>query len=251
MRGSILMFLFTVGVSTTIQVVAQDSDNSSTDSRSQQGNLTAPKMPASKAQITLPPTLPMCKQVGQQVTLTLNTGTTPPGSIDPIWTIASPPLLTPFTTSPLFNLGTTARWIQPAAGGTPVGFPLNTYVYSTQFFTPVDPYLYTSIQITETYAADDIPVVKLNGVQIAACSPGVSSTTWCFTSLKSLPSIGWPVFNRLGTAPFLNTLTVEVKNTLPAITSGLLVQARVIAVCSKCSIPPPLPDPPCWPPKTC
>jgi len=207
---------------------------------------------------TLPPrTLPACTKVGQQVTLTLNTGTGT--GADPIWKIVQPTSITPFTTLP-FNAptlwlpnGLSAKWIQPAPGGTPANFPLNTYVYRTQFTTPVDPYLYTSITITGLgYAADDTAIVKLNGVPIASCPGGGTPLTWCFHSWKSIGSVGLSTFNRMGISPFLNVLEVQVKNTLANSPSGLLVSASVVAVCSKCTTPPPPPEPPCGGnPSTC
>lgn len=204
-----------------------------------------------QAQIQHPPVrprvLPSCTQVNQPVTLTLNTGTAgappPPGTVDPIWTVVQPPSLTPFTTSPfLFPNGwlpnSAAKWIQPASGGTPVNLPATTFVYSTQFTTPVDPYLYTSITITGNFAADDSALVKLNGITIATCTPTPTAGVVCFHSLQAIPPgvVGLPMFNRLGS--LLNTLTVEVKNTVSSPT-GLFVQAQVVAVCSKCTSPQP------------
>lgn len=203
--------------------------------------------------------LPPCSQVGQQVTLTLNTGTAgplpPPGTADPIWKVGTS--ATTYSTYPnnpptwwLPN-GANYRWIQPASGGNPIGFPAGTYVYSTQFITPVDPYLYSSITITGNFAADDKAVVKLNGVIIATCPGGSTAALWCFHSWKPIPSgVGWPTFNRF--PGFLNTLTIEVTNTLANSSSGLLVRAQVVAVCSKCTTPIPPPEPPCGGnPSTC
>jgi hypothetical protein len=204
-----------------------------------------------------PRVLPSCTQVNQQVTLTLNTGTAgsppPPGTADPIWTVVQQPStpLTPFTTAaysaPSLWLpnSANARWIQPAAGGAPINLPVATYVYSTQFTTPVDPYLYTSITITGNFAADDTALVQLNGITIATCTS--TATIACFHSLQAIPvGVGLPMFNRI--SPFLNTLTVQVKNTSVG-PSGLFVQAQVIAVCSKCTTPVP---PPCGGnPSTC
>jgi len=207
-----------------------------------------------------PRTLPVCSQVGQQVKLTLNTGTAggfpPPGTADPIWRIVLPSAITPFTTKPVnapavwLPNSATEKWIQPAATGNPGTFPAGTYVYSTQFVTPVDPFLYSSITITGNFAADDSAIVKLNGVPIANCPAGTNPATWCFHSLKPIPpGVGWPTFNRF--SGFLNTLTIEVKNTLANSPSGLLVRADVIGVCSKCTTTPP-PEPPCGGnPSTC
>lgn len=138
---------------------------------------------SAEAQVPAPPRqLPPCTQVGQQVTLSLNTGTagTIPPTADPFWHVVQPTPTTPFTTTPvspgllwLPNSATNPKWIQPAPNGSPQNFPVNTYVYSTQFTTPVDPYLYTSITITGGFAADDTAIVKLNAIQIAACPGGV------------------------------------------------------------------------------
>lgn len=142
------------------------------------------------------------------------------------------------------------KWIQPAPGGNPASFPVHTYVYSTQFLTPVDPYLYTSISLSGSFAADDTAIVKLNGVPIATCPGGNTPATWCFHSWKPIPPAGLSAFNRLGS--FLNTLTVEVQNTQAGSSSGLIVQAQVTAVCSKCTSPVPPPNPPCGGnPSTC
>jgi len=206
-----------------------------------------------------PRILPPCAQVGQQVTLTLNTGIAgglpPPGTADSIWKVL--PSITPFSTLP-FNApslwlpnSANPKWIQPAPGGNPASFPVQTYVYSTQFATPVDPYLYTSITITGSFAADDTAIVKLNGIPIATCPGGSTPATWCFHSWHPIPAgVGLSLFNRF--PGFLNTLTVEVKNTLAGSTSGLIVRAQVVAVCSKCTSPVPPPQPPCGGnPSTC
>ena len=207
------------------------------------------------AQAQLPPrALPACGQVGQQVTLTLNTGSIgplpPPGTADPIWRVA--PSIIPFTTDPhsaWVPNSANPKWIQRAPGGNLVNFPVQTHIYTTQFTTPVDPYLYSSITITGSFAADDRAVVRLNGAVIATCIPGSTQASWCFNSWKPIPlGVSWPAFNR--TSPFLNTLTIEVRNTLAASPSGLIVRARIVAVCSKCTSP--VPPPPCGgDPSTC
>jgi len=202
--------------------------------------------------------LPACSHEGQVITLTLNTGTAT-GSIptaDPIWHVA--PNVTAYTTTP-FNAPTlwlpntaTEKWIQPSAAGPPVGFPIQTYVYTTQFVTPVNPFLYSSITINGKLAADDSAVVKLNGIQIGQNPGGGTPATWAFHNWKPVNSVGvgWPTFNQF--PGFVNTLTIEVKNTLAGSTSGLLVHAEVSAVCSKCSSPVPPPNPPCGGnPSTC
>jgi hypothetical protein len=203
--------------------------------------------------------LPACKQVGQQVRLTLNTGTAgplpPPATIDPIWRLA--PSTPVYTTQP-FNAptlwlpnSTVARWIQPSNTGTPGTYPLGTQAYQTLFTTPVDPYLYSSIQVTGAYAADDSTTLKLNGIAIANCPPGTSSSTWCFHGWKPIPATtSWTNFNR---APgYLNTLRFEVANTSPNSPGGLIVRAEVVAVCSKCTTPIPPVEPPCGGnPSTC
>ena len=96
---------------------------------------------------------------------------------------------------------------------------------STALRTPVDPYLYTSISLSGSFAADDTAIVKLNGVPIATCPGGNTPATWCFHSWKPIPPAGLSAFNRLGS--FLNTLTVEVQNTQAGSSSGLIVQAQV------------------------
>src|SRR3954447_2647634 len=201
--------------------------------------------------------LPACTQVGQQVRLTLNTGTV--GNVptaDPIWKVVLPTSITPFTTTPV-NAPTlwlpntlTEKWIQPASTGTPSGFPLTTYVYSTQFTTPVDPYLYGNIKVFGGIGADDAWVVKLNGVPLSSCPAGSTQATWCFHSFRAIGPSGLSTFNRF--PGFLNTLTIEVRNTLSGSPSVLLVRADVIADCSKCTTPPPPPEPPCGGnPSTC
>jgi hypothetical protein len=195
--------------------------------------------------------VPICKDVGQQVKLQLHTGAvgaTPPMA-DPFWRIVSPAAVTPFTTAPVGAPGlwlpnsSTEQWIQPSAAGSPGTFPAATYVYSTQFVTPVDPYFYSSITVSGDVAADDGFVVKLNGIQLGVCSAGSTSTTWCFHSWKAITqAVDWHAFTRTGN--FLNTLTIEVKNT-GASPSGLIVRAQVIATCSKCTTPLPKPAQPC------
>jgi hypothetical protein len=203
-------------------------------------------------------TLPACDRVDQKVRLTVNTGTAgalpPPATADPIWKVL--PSTTVYTTLPVSAPSlwlpntATERWIQPAATGTPSGFPLATYVYSTQFVTPVDPYLYGSIEINGGIAADDSWTVKLNGVTLSSCAPGSSPSTWCFHSLRPIGPNGWAAFNRA--SGFLNTLTIEVKNTVAGSSSGLFVKADVVGVCSKCTTPVPPPEPPCGGnPSTC
>ncbi len=202
--------------------------------------------------------LPICKDVGQQVKLILNTGTAgaAPPVADPFWRVVAPNALTPFTTTPVNSPSlwlpnsASEKWIQPSPAGNPVIFPLATYVYSTQFVTPVDPYFYTGITVTGDVAADDGFAVKLNGIPLSLCSPGSTPATWCFHSWKPItPPVDWHAFTRTG--GFLNTLTVEVKNT-GASPSGLIVRAQVVATCSKCTTPPPPPIPPCGGnPSTC
>jgi hypothetical protein len=209
-----------------------------------------------------PRKLPACQTVGQTVTLRLNTGTAGPiplpATPDPIWRIVLPTPMVPSTTQPvsapalwLPNTSITSKWIQPASSGSPKNFPGSTYIYQTQFVTPVNPYLYTSITITGQFAADDSAVVRLNGISIAKCTPGSTIATSCYHSWQSIPAgVAWPTFNQLG--GFLNTLRVEVKNTLPNSPSGLFVAAQVVAVCSKCTTPVPPPAIPCGGnPSTC
>lgn len=201
--------------------------------------------------------LPACAEVGQQIELKLNTGTS--GGVptaDNYWTITSP-ASTPFSTVPFsapslwLPNSATEKWIQPSASGTPASIPSGTYIFSTQFVTPVDPFLYTSITLSGDIAADDMFAVKLNGVPLGACAPGSTSSTWCFHSWRAItPASDWHAFNRNGN--FLNTLTVEVKNTAPSSPTGLIVRARVSATCSKCTTPLPPPSKPCGSdPSTC
>jgi hypothetical protein len=82
-------------------------------------------------------------------------------------------------------------------------------------------------------------------VPIKTCS----NANTCFKTATSF-SAPFSAFNRIGTAPFLNTLTVEVTNI--SLYSGLLLQAQLAAVCSKCTSPIPDPEPPCGGnPSTC
>ena len=200
-----------------------------------------------------PPVMPPCLKVGQQVTLTLNTGSLGPiPTADPIWTIVSPATIAPFSTAPnnapTWWLPNTPnpKWIQPDPSGAPATFPLNTYIYQTQFTTPIDPFLYASITISGSFASDDNALVKLNGIPIASCTSGPQVSTACFHIWTAVPAVvGWQTFNRF--PGYLNALTIDVANTVAGSTSGLLVRAQVIAVCSKCSIVPPVgpPQPPC------
>jgi hypothetical protein len=179
--------------------------------------------------------LPACSYVGQTVTLPLSTGSGGlQGTPDPIWAVMPG---SAYSTAPVlgfwFPNTSNAKWIQPAAGGTPQNFAQGTYVYKTQFATPVHPYLYQSIKITGGFGADDEATVKLNGVPIATCSPS------CFGFARTIPTVGnWQSFAT--STGYLNVLTVEVKNT-PAgdSPSGLFVRATVTAVCSKCTSPVP------------
>lgn len=185
--------------------------------------------------------LPDCPGVGRTVTLPLNTGTGGPlGAADLIWTVAPGP--TAYSTSSLWLANTAStKWIQPDPAGKPVHFPEGTYVYRTQFATPVDPYLYDSITITGKYAADDEAVIKLNGVPMAPqCTPG-SSGTACFKIGKTVAVAGWPRFTRNPTSvwfttAFVNEITVEVSNS-GARYSGLFADLVVTAECSKCTSP--------------
>lgn len=203
--------------------------------------------------------LPACKQSGQTVTLSLNTGTAgalpPPATVDPFWRLSSgAPLYSTSVVGPNLWLPNTAasRWVQPANnGGNPAPTPLGTFIYETRFVTPVDPYLYSSITISGAFAADDGAVVKLNGIPLANCTPGSTPTTWCFNKWTPIPAgVGWTYFNR--SSGFLNTLTIEVKNTLAGSPSGALMRANLVAVCSKCTSPVPPVNPPCGGnPSTC
>jgi hypothetical protein len=196
-------------------------------------------------------TLPACTREGQTVTLSLNTGTAgplpPPATADPFWRLVSGAPV--FTTSPVGpNLwlanSPLFRWVQPANnGGNPASYPVATYVYQAKFSTPVDPYLYSSIQINGAFALDDVGDMELNGVPIGKCAGGTTPAAWCFNKWINIGPTGWTNFNR--STGFVNTLTVRVKNTDPGSPSGLLVRANVVAVCSKCTSPLPPVNPPC------
>ena len=192
------------------------------------------------------PQLPACTGVGQPLTLSLNTGSAAPlGTADPIWTVApggNAYSMVPVPGAWFANTPPRAYWIQPAAGGAPRSFAQGTYVYKTQFVTPAHPYFYRSISIAGTFGADDEAIMKLNDVEIARCSAP------CFQSKRTIlpgASGNWRNFTQTPTGRpwstgYLNTLTVEVKNTpwwnSP---SGLFVRAAVTAVCSKCTSPVP------------
>jgi hypothetical protein len=194
--------------------------------------------------------LPSCSEVGQTVTLplTLNTGTGGPlGTADPIWMVAGAGA---YSTESIWfpNNAPIANWIQPAAGGTWKKFAQGTYVYQTQFATPVHPYFYDSIKVTGNFGADDKATIKLNGNPIAECGDP------CFysppTPISGAEASNWRNFTQVTTGwvstYYVNTLTVEVTNTPNIDTpSGLFVEATVTAVCSKCTSPLPPPVPQC------
>ncbi|MGA8495950.1 MAG: hypothetical protein WB764_10740 [Xanthobacteraceae bacterium] len=187
-----------------------------------------------------PVQLPPCDYDGQTVSVTLNTGTVlPVGLADPIWNVS--PGFTAYSTTPatgwLANQAT-AKWVQPASGGTPVDFYPTTlnYVYTAKFTTPSHPYYYNSIMITGTFAGDDSAVLTLNGAATTNCPSTANNSTSCFHVGKAFTIAGYQNFTQTGTAPFVNTLTIQVNNS-NSIYSGLLVKATLKAVCSKCTSP--------------
>jgi hypothetical protein len=204
------------------------------------------------------PTLPNCREPNQTVTLDLGTGVslagatepTTPGTADPKWTVHVGTALP----SPAYTTAPVGPWHVPAVGtGAEAGLPAGTwiqpsklgqadasaaagnYVYRLIFTLPYDSYYYTNISLTGIVAADNSFVsVTLNGHPVSL-TPACTAPNNCFHTPVNITSPPWNFFSSgvNGT----NTLDIEVNN--ESIYTGLYVQAKVTAVCSKCTMPAP------------
>jgi hypothetical protein len=220
------------------------------------GNAAAQPVPAPVPH----PTLPSCREPNQTVTLDLGTGLslagatlpTTSGTADPKWTVhVGTALPSPaYTTAPVGPwhvpaVGTGAEaglpagtWIQPSKlGQADSGAAAGNYVYRLTFTLPYDSYYYTSISLIGIMAADNSFVsVKLNGHAVTL-TPACLAADNCFQNPVSIVSASAPWNSFSSGMNGTNTLDIEVNN--ESIYTGLYVQAKVQAVCSKCTMPAP------------
>ena len=155
-----------------------------------------------------------CKCLGDVVTVTLHTGSSPwkvrpPGSGPaittlPTWTASAPP----------------ASWIQPSTKSlaqtfTPAG---TTYKYSVQFDVPDNCTIpYDNVQLGFKWAADDTGRVYLDSALIRICGgPG-----GCFQTIPGIATFPVPLGGHV--------LRVDVTNRSGY--SGLLVWAQLTGTC--------------------
>lgn len=168
-----------------------------------------------------------CVQPCKDITMNLSTGQ------NPQWTVNSGPA---YSTAPLPSSWLTpsggVNWIQPVNSPAPQLLPSGNYQYRVPF-TLLNPALYSSIQVTGSYAADNKATLSMNTITCPGCSCQPTLFVNCFSS--------WHPFTITQTSaiPSSNTLDVTVYNnptggTPPGPTyTGLVVNATLRAVCKK------------------
>jgi hypothetical protein len=189
--------------------------------------------PVDRRVVSLPP-CPRGRVVGS-VVADLSTGTTGnppldvvPSQADPKWFLLSSPgnpnPSTAYVTSSVWSIDNTtqpANWIQRSQSGTAQADAPGNYTYKVPF--ALNTSLYSSIQLTLRYAADNAASVRLNGGTFAGCQ-GPN----CFSSWQG------PMTLSSGFSNGVNSLDVVVTNNSPAndiSQTGLIVDARLIATC--------------------
>jgi hypothetical protein len=225
-RGPPLALTLTTGFQlgrNCLDVVVEDTDNL-ISGLNVAATVTFTRIPPSGATVAfcLPGT------VGQ---IDLSTGTTngvknAPGIADPKWNLVVVPTGFPgsaFSTNTVpnwvANTPQPGNWIQRMANTNPQADSAGSYSYQMQL-PPLNPALYSSIQLSMRYAADNTANVYFNGQQVASCA-GPN----CFSSWRTVPTLGTPATTFLPN----NTLAVVVGNS--GSVTGLIVDASLRWTC--------------------
>lgn len=182
-----------------------------------------------------PVSLPPCDQPGQGqvVEADLSTGTSPLGQPDPRWTLISIP--SGITMSPAYSTAELTgswltppppvHWIQPVQASSPQVDAPGNYVYRAQF--ALNPALYSSIQLTGQYSADNDAIVKLNNTAFSSCSNCFGS--WHPSSPFNLTS-GFTISGTYDLDIDVHNNPTSADPTAPTYT-GMVANVKVSATC--------------------
>lgn len=180
-----------------------------------------------------------CQEVGQLITILLNTGTAGNGwpcPPDPIWKVQPPG----GAFVPAHYTGIIGSWVIPPPGVNWIQPSIKcarqqdaaagTFIYRAVFHLGCHPYLYDSIRLEGKISADNcIQQVVLNGqVLPTACDCNAQ----CFKSWRAVADSEWSHF-----LPGTNILDAHVRNSTSY--TGFVAQLKVEAKCSKCCSPEP------------
>lgn len=182
---------------------------------------------------TAMPTLPCCSNTGDTLVADLSTGQfVGLGVQDPYWTVMSTP--SNLAQSPAYAVGPSfwyaapsgTHWIEAAPGATvDIAAQGGVYVYHLDFYIAQNPALYQSFTLSGSYVSDDSVIeIKINSTPI----PGFVANPSCCSTQYTIPNPPISLFHQ-----GLNTLEIRMTNSWTG-AEGLLVSARLTAVCSIC-----------------